>query len=179
MARIQSSQGGCARHRTAAVWLLLCLLAGTGCSTVSSRIKANQQLFNSFPSEAQEAIRQGKINIGFTDQMVIIALGVPHRVYERREQDARYHVWSYIMVYRIYDRPPLGSRRYVFRDGHGIHTVYEMGPYPWLWDEYREREIEVMRVVFDESAHVTAIEQLVPFKKTDFAEDETETTGLP
>lgn len=67
-----------------------------GCSTPASRIEKHLDVFNTFPLEAQALIRQGKIDIGFTPDMVRIALGDPSREYNRKSADAESEVWSYV-----------------------------------------------------------------------------------
>ena len=59
------------------------LLGLTACSTPESRIKKNPELFNSFAPEVQAKVREGEIDIGFTQDMVRIALDRPDRSYTR------------------------------------------------------------------------------------------------
>jgi outer membrane protein assembly factor BamE (lipoprotein component of BamABCDE complex) len=53
----------------------LILLLAVGCSTPSSRIKKNQELFDSYPPDVQTAIRSGEIRKGFDQNQVYMALG--------------------------------------------------------------------------------------------------------
>jgi hypothetical protein len=59
---------------------LLALLAGCGTTnTFSSRIKENQALFDQLSPADQEIIRSGFIKIGYTPEMVYIALENPEK----------------------------------------------------------------------------------------------------
>ena len=60
--------------RLSSVALFLLFLAGCA-STPAQRIKKNQDLFDSLPVAEQARIRGGQINLGFTADMVRIALG--------------------------------------------------------------------------------------------------------
>ena len=64
--------------RSACLALPLALLLA-GCATPEKRIQQNQDLFDSFPVAAQARIRGGQIDLGFTPDMVRIALGDPQR----------------------------------------------------------------------------------------------------
>ncbi len=67
----------------------------TGCSTRESRIKGNQAAFDALPSGEQANIRQGRIGIGYTPVMVMMALGKPGRVYNRMTDKGSVEVWAY------------------------------------------------------------------------------------
>jgi hypothetical protein len=73
---------------------LACGAAGCA-TTVESRIRANPGLFSSFPADAQEKIRQGRIELGFTEDMVRLVLGTPERVTMRVTENGTSTVWVY------------------------------------------------------------------------------------
>lgn len=75
-----------------------------GCSTPESRIKKNPELFASFPADAQETIRRGEVAIGFTTEMVAMALGKPDRIYSRETAGLLLEVWAYTSSYTTTDR---------------------------------------------------------------------------
>lgn len=81
---------------------LALLLAG--CATPEKRIQQNQEVFDSFPVAAQARIRGGQIDLGFTPDMVRIALGEPHRQTLRRSADGEVEIWFYFDSTRRYDR---------------------------------------------------------------------------
>ena len=82
--------------------LLALLLAG--CATPEKRIQQNQEIFDSFPVAAQARIRSGQIDLGFTPDMVRIALGEPQRKTLRRAADGEVEIWSYVDSTRRYVR---------------------------------------------------------------------------
>ncbi len=67
----------------------------TSCNTVEHRIERNWSTFQSFPEDVRKNIRQGRVDIGYTKEMVRIALGEPDRVYTRRTAEKKTEVWAY------------------------------------------------------------------------------------
>ena len=74
--------------------LLLIAMLGA-CSTPQSRIGSNRPLFEKFPSEVQEKIRAGRVDLGFTPEMVRMALGEPARQLTRKTETGETEVWIY------------------------------------------------------------------------------------
>lgn len=70
-------------------------LALCSCSTPNSRIKGNLGRFQSYPASAQESIRAGKVELGFTEEMARMALGAPDRIYRRTTAQGEQTVWAY------------------------------------------------------------------------------------
>jgi hypothetical protein len=87
-----------------------------GCATPDARIKKNQALFDSLPAEAQGQIREGKVSLGFTPEMVKLAVGEPDRRAIRTDAAGRTEVWSYT--------------RYEAADGLPVYTGYYHRYYP-------------------------------------------------
>lgn len=71
------------------------LALATGCSTVDSRIAKNREEFSSWPPAVQEKIVAGKIDLGFTPEQVLMALGEPDRRFTRTTADGTTAIWSY------------------------------------------------------------------------------------
>lgn len=71
------------------------VLAAAACSSPARRIERNKALFNTFPEPAQEKIKRGEIDIGFTPDMVLVALGKPSRKYSRKTGTGEQEVWVY------------------------------------------------------------------------------------
>jgi len=70
--------------------------AFAGCaSTPSERIAANPQLFASIPPANQQLIKQGQIAIGFTPNMVRLALGEPDAVTQHIDATGTTETWRY------------------------------------------------------------------------------------
>ena len=73
-----------------------------GCITPEARrerrIAENIELFYEFPEEVREAIRRGKVEIGFDEDMVRLALGSPDRVSRRKDVDEDLANWQYFRL---------------------------------------------------------------------------------
>ncbi|MBS0663306.1 MAG: hypothetical protein JSR48_08570 [Verrucomicrobia bacterium] len=67
---------------------------GTGCSSssIESRIAERAAAFQSLAPENQQAVREGAIAVGFTPDMVYMALGQPS---ERGNAPGGFEVWTY------------------------------------------------------------------------------------
>ncbi len=122
------------------VWL-------AGCATPESRVKANESLVSSWPADVQQNVRAGKIAVGYTRDMVRVALGEPDRLATRTTAEGQSEVWVY------FDKGPkfsfgvgLGSFGRHSAVGGGV-TVGDTG-----W-----RDEEMMRVIFA-GERVSAIE---------------------
>jgi hypothetical protein len=70
-------------------------LALTGCSTPDSRIEKNSAAFAAYTPSVQAKIRAGEVDVGFTAEMVQLALGKPDRVLRRRTAAGESEVWIY------------------------------------------------------------------------------------
>jgi hypothetical protein len=76
------------------VVVALCV-ALAGCSTIGTRIRRNQDLFDSYPPEVQQQIRAGDIAVGFTPEMVEMAWGAPYRKDQVTGEDMSAEVWTW------------------------------------------------------------------------------------
>ena len=74
--------------------LFACLLL-VACSTPESRISANRPAFDRLPPEAQQKIQAGRIDVGFTPEMVLLALGEPADRFVRKSTAGETEVWIY------------------------------------------------------------------------------------
>jgi hypothetical protein len=70
-------------------------IAMAACSTTDSRIRRHQALFDSYPPEVQRNIRSGVIEVGYTPEMVLMALGKPDRRTEVQDLDGASAIWIY------------------------------------------------------------------------------------
>ena len=59
------------------VIFLLSIVLLSACSTANSRIRQQQALFDSYAPATQAAIQNGEVKLGFTEDMVHMALGKP------------------------------------------------------------------------------------------------------
>lgn len=75
--------------------VLLLSAALAACQTPQSRIKKNQAAFDAYPPEIQRAIREGRVEVGFTAEQAMIALGKPDRVYTSKTAASSQEFWEY------------------------------------------------------------------------------------
>ena len=87
------------KHQPFIVWAVLCanLLINTGCESIgiSSRIKENTALFATLTPGQQKRIKGGAIDIGYTRDMVYIALGKPSKIESIDSDQGAVKLWSY------------------------------------------------------------------------------------
>jgi hypothetical protein len=78
---------------------LICTLVSlallSACSTPESRIAEGHAAFDKFPAEVQKKIRAGQVDVGFTQEMVLMALGKPDRSFVRKTEAGDTEVWGY------------------------------------------------------------------------------------
>jgi hypothetical protein len=97
---------------------LLGVLLTAGCASIDSRIKKNQAVFNSFPTEVQALVRQEKVRVGFTSEMAAIALGLPRRKYKRTTAAGDTEIWAYVERKTRSETVPVRSR-FSYQDSNG------------------------------------------------------------
>jgi outer membrane protein assembly factor BamE (lipoprotein component of BamABCDE complex) len=135
--------------------MMVGLLALAGCSTPASRIEQNKELFNTFAPDVQASIRQGKIDIGFTRDMVFMALGKPDRQYSRTTESGQSEIWSYVELYSTTRRQRIEGPFRVRDPQGGYRTVSDS-----MWvDVDEQHEYERLRVEFGGN-RVRAIENV-------------------
>ena len=129
---------------------LLGLVLAAGCSTPQTRIRQNPELFNSLAPSDQELIKQGKVAVGFTPEMVKLAVGEPDRVYTRTDAKGKNESW----VYTSYT-----SRGGTMVYYSGFYHRRHPGMYAYFTD-YNDREVvERYRVMFRDGK-VASIEEM-------------------
>lgn len=74
--------------------LLSTLLFGCA-SSPDARIQAHQAAYDRLSPEDQGKVRGGHVDVGFTPEMVLMALGEPDRRYTRTTADGTDEVWAY------------------------------------------------------------------------------------
>ena len=97
----------------------LLFLAAVGCvSTPASRIKKDPQLFASLAPDIQTKVQRGEIEIGFTREMVRLALGLPRQVNIRTTESGEAEIWTYVNSRYIGNYEP-STAGYWYRDRAG------------------------------------------------------------
>jgi len=122
--------------------LLTCavLAVSSGCTTPQTRINQNPEVFARLSPSDQQLIREGKVAVGFTPEMVRLALGDPDRVYTRTDANGVNEAWSYT-TYET-DTGVVLYRGYYHRHWHD--PLY----YPYYESYANRRAREYFKVVF-------------------------------
>lgn len=75
---------------------LAALVLSAGCaSSPDSRIAKNRAAYDGYPDEVRTAIKEGRVEVGFTPEQVRLALGGPDRVLTRTTATGSAEVWVY------------------------------------------------------------------------------------
>lgn len=148
------------RKKTKPLFLIFATaLALSACMTAQqirdNRIASSQEMFNSFSTEIQQKIRAGQVDLGFSEEMVRLAWGVPDMIYTRTTDQGEATVWTYSKTRTLTqtDRMTIPVR---VRDKFGRSSIQ----YENVWinrDTYEE--YAVARVEFT-GGTVTALERL-------------------
>ena len=138
------------------LWLSLttlgvALAVGAGCTSPEARIQRNPEIFARLSPTEQERIRHGQVKLGFTSEMVKLALGDPDRVVTRTDQSGTSEIWSYV----TYEGP---DGVLLYRGWY--HHYYAWGDplFPYYTNFAARQEREHFRVVFKDGK-VVSIEQ--------------------
>jgi hypothetical protein len=81
--------------RNSLLTLFLAAIVFVGCSSPDSRIKDHQSSFDRLSESDKGKVRGGHVDVGFTSEMVLMALGEPDRRYSRTTATGTDEVWAY------------------------------------------------------------------------------------
>ncbi len=145
-------------HRLLRTFLLASSLGFlAGCQTVESRIKEKPEVFASAGKATQDKIKQGIIDLGYTEDLVYVALGAPDQKREIIDATGKSLSWIYNTYYDRYDGTGFaGYHRSVYFDPY--LSAYRMYYRPVYADTYSQEKEERIRIVFKDGK-VTVIEQ--------------------
>ncbi len=136
--------------------LSLTALTFSGCNTVKSRIEEKSAVFASLDPEAQARIKQGLVDIGYTTDMVYIAMGSPDEKKERITGEGNETTWIYNSYWQEYQGSRLmGFRRIVYFDSRA--RAYRVFYEPVRAELYQDRVEEKTRINF-KNGNVVSIE---------------------
>lgn len=128
-----------------------------GCQSVERRIQERPEAFYQLDRETQDKILQGIIDLGYTEDMVYLALGEPSEKRQRVTENGRTVTWIYNTYYDRYDGTQMvGYHRRVYYDP--LLRSYRIHYRPAFADTYREEKEERIRIVFTDGK-ATVIEQ--------------------
>jgi hypothetical protein len=136
---------------------LMALLFLAGCSTIDKRIQEKSALFNGLDAPTQEQLRKGIVEIGYSPDMVYIALGKPDGIRDRVSADGRELIWTYTSYTQDYaGTGVVGHRRRVLYDPvlKRSYLYWE----PVVSDFYHTRVDDRIRITFRDGL-VTVIEE--------------------
>lgn len=103
---------------------LLLMLGACAASTPETRISKRRALFDTYPAAVQEKIKAGDVETGFTEEMVLLALGKPDRRYTVSLDKGSVVVWAWTE-----SRPGIGVGLGVGTTGgrYGVGTGISVG----------------------------------------------------
>jgi len=137
--------------KTLPILALLVLLAG--CSTTERRIEKKSGVFNALDAATQEQLRKGVVEVGYTTDMVYIALGRPDERRTVTTATGRDEVWVYSTYYSEYVGTTVHYRRYYHSVSGQVYVV------PVRNHLYSDRTDERIRITFRDGK-VSVIEQV-------------------
>jgi hypothetical protein len=128
-----------------------------GCQTVDDRIKEKPEVFARLDVATQDKIKQGIIELGYTEDMVYLALGKPDQRRESLTSAGKTTTWVYNTYYERYDGTRFaGYYRSLYYDPY--LRAYRVYYRPHYADVYAQEKEERIRVVFTDGK-VTTLEQ--------------------
>lgn len=83
------------RIRSLTAFLGIAAIALLACNTTGTRIRDQQELFDSYTPEVQENLRNGIVEVGYTTEMVVMALGEPDDKAAAKPENEVEEVWTY------------------------------------------------------------------------------------
>lgn len=141
------------------LWLALAgALVLAGCSTFEKRSEEKAAVFSTLDLATRERLKLRVINVGDTEDMVYIALGVPDEKRETLTKDGRATTWIYNAYWQEYrGQVFVGYRRQIiYNPGSKSYQVYYE---PIEQSVYENRVEERIRITF-ENGRVTVVEQM-------------------
>lgn len=118
-----------------------------GCQTVDDRIKEKPEVFSKLDVVTQDKIKQGIIELGYTEDMVYLALGKPDQTRESLSAAGKTTTWVYNTYYERYDGTRFaGYHRSIYFDPY--IKAYRFYYRPVYADTYSQEKEERIRVVF-------------------------------
>lgn len=127
--------------------MLAAALMFAGCASTDRRIREHAELYERLPPEQQLLIREGRVALGFTPEMVYLAVGEPDRKWTRTDADGRSEVWSYTTYESV-------DGGFLYRGWYHRHYGYRDPLYPYYLDDRARKAREYFKVTFRDGAVV-------------------------
>lgn len=134
------------------------LLFSAGCQTVETRIKEKPAVFAGLDKTTQDMIKQGVIGIGYTEDMVYLAVGSPDQIRESVTTSTRTLIWIYNSYTSYYDGAYMMGY-YGYGYPYPYYRPYAYYFAPPFGAGYRTEKEERIRVTFNDGK-VTTIDQV-------------------
>jgi hypothetical protein len=138
-------------HKAVATAGLVALLGLAGCATPEARIQRNPELFASLAASDQQTIKEGRVALGFTPEMVRLALGDPDRVTTRTDASGTNEVWRYTTY-------ETDGGVYLYRGYYHRFHYYGDPFFPYYLNYSGRRDRDHFKVTFS-GGRVSAIEE--------------------
>lgn len=130
---------------------LLAMIALAGCATPEARIQKSPELFASLAASDQQTIKEGRAALGFTAEMVRLALGDPDRVSTRTDASGTNEVWRYT----TYESE---GGLYLYRGYYHRYYCYGDPFFPYYLNYSGRRDRDYLKVTFT-GGRVSQIEE--------------------
>ena len=146
------------KHFLRPVIFLAAVLLLAGCNTFERRAKERATVYNALDAATQENLKAGRVELGYTMDMVYIALGNPDQKKDQLTPKGRTTTWIYNSYYQEYvGTAHVGYRRYaVYNPKTRSYAVFVEPVYS---NVYRDRVEPKIRISFKDG-RVSAIEQV-------------------
>ncbi|ATC62753.1 hypothetical protein CMV30_01535 [Nibricoccus aquaticus] len=133
------------------VGVLLAAISLAGCATPEARIQRSPELFAGLTASDQQTIKEGRAALGFTPEMVKLALGDPDRITTKTDAAGVSEVWRYT----TYESD---AGLYLYRGYY--HRYYSYGDpfFPYYMNYSSRRDRDYLKVTFT-GGRVSAIEE--------------------
>jgi hypothetical protein len=147
------------KTRVASAILAVALLLVAGCESArEARIRRNPHVYHQLDPQSQYNIQQGMIDLGYTADMVYLALGKPDERRETLTSDGVRQTWIYSTYYERYEGTRhVGYQRRLYYDRYWRR--YRVHHEPVFAETYSPQVEERIRVDFV-NGRVSAVEQV-------------------
>ncbi len=131
--------------------VLVAAISLAGCATPEARIQRSPELFAGLAASDQQAIKEGRAALGFTPEMVKLALGDPDRITTKTDASGVNEVWRYT----TYESD---AGLYLYRGYYHRYHSYGDPFFPYYMNYSGRRDRDYLKVMFT-GGRVSEIEE--------------------